>query len=304
MNIIHYLKSAKFVENASALVIGSLGIFINALYFTFVYFERTGNIIGQVGAKQLEYALILATIPLYLTIGRLYLHEKKTSKKLDTSNKTKDLFIDIMRHDLFNPAGVAMNLAEMAQKDEEDPDKKVALDMIFNSSKRVIDLIESASKIAKIDSEEELEFNEDDLGSILRSVIKDMTHLADDKKTKITFEAKGKFKAKINPLIYDVFSNLIGNAIKYGPDNSEVVLGIENDGHHWKISVADRGEGVADEYKETIFTRFERVHKGGVKGTGLGLTIVKKVIKVHKGRVWVEDNPGGGSIFYITLPKK
>ncbi|MEE8358746.1 MAG: HAMP domain-containing sensor histidine kinase, partial [Candidatus Hydrothermarchaeales archaeon] len=62
-------------------------------------------------------------------------------------------------------------------------------------------------------------------------------------------------------------------------------------------------EGIPDEYKEGVFDRFKRVKKEGVKGTGLGLAIVKKVVEAHNGRVWVEDNPGGGSIFYVTLPQ-
>jgi len=71
-----------------------------------------------------------------------------------------------------------------------------------------------------------------------------------------------------------------------------------------KVMVKDRGEGVPDEYKEKIFRRFERRMKEGVKGTGLGLAIVRRVMEFHKGKVWVEDNPGGGSIFCVLLPKK
>lgn len=48
---------------------------------------------------------------------------------------------------------------------------------------------------------------------------------------------------------------------------------------------------------------FKRIHKGGVEGTGLGLTIVSKILDLHNGRVWVEDNPGGDSVFYVTVPK-
>ncbi|MBI5253168.1 MAG: HAMP domain-containing histidine kinase [Euryarchaeota archaeon] len=65
----------------------------------------------------------------------------------------------------------------------------------------------------------------------------------------------------------------------------------------------ERGGG-EDEYKQKIFDRFARIEKGGVKGTGLGLAIVKRIVDLHQGRAWVEDNPEGGSVFYVELPKK
>jgi signal transduction histidine kinase len=61
---------------------------------------------------------------------------------------------------------------------------------------------------------------------------------------------------------------------------------------------------VDDEYKKEIFTRFTRREKGGVKGSGLGLTIANKIMKLHNGKIWVEDNPGGGSVFKVKLPGK
>ncbi len=69
------------------------------------------------------------------------------------------------------------------------------------------------------------------------------------------------------------------------------------------VFVKDNGEGVEDEYKESIFNRFTRVKREGVKGTGLGLAIAKRIVGIHKGSIWVEDNPEGGSIFYFEIPK-
>jgi len=81
----------------------------------------------------------------------------------------------------------------------------------------------------------------------------------------------------------------------------DIALAEEEDG--WKISVADRGDGVPDEDKTGIFTRFTRRDKEGVKGSGLGLSIVKRIVEAHQGRVWVEDRPGGGSIFVVKVPR-
>ncbi len=61
--------------------------------------------------------------------------------------------------------------------------------------------------------------------------------------------------------------------------------------------------GIADEHKEKIFRRFQRIKKEGIKGTGLGLAIAKKVTDLHGGKIWMEGNPEGGSIFNVTVPK-
>jgi signal transduction histidine kinase len=186
---------------------------------------------------------------------------------------------------------------------EDDPDKVKILKNILQSQVRIIDLIENASILAKLESGGKLEFKVGDLGVVLRSVADETADLADKKNIKIEVMIDGEYPAMINPLIYDVFSNLLGNAAKYGPSDSTVVASISDDSLNWKFSVVDNGEGIPDEHKETIFNRFKRLEKGAVKGSGLGLAIVKRVVKAHNGRVWVEDNPDGGSIFCVQIPK-
>ncbi|NIM03408.1 GHKL domain-containing protein, partial [bacterium] len=156
---------------------------------------------------------------------------------------------------------------------------------------------------AKMESGEKIRFEEKDLGNVLRNVVRELAAMAGEKKVRIKTVAKGEFPALLNPLIFGAFSNLINNAIKYSPENSEITIEIEDEDADWKICIADRGPGVLDENKKIIFERFKRVKKGDIKGTGLGLAIVKSVVDSHKGRVWVEDNPGGGSIFCVALPK-
>ncbi|NOZ76942.1 MAG: sensor histidine kinase [Euryarchaeota archaeon] len=114
---------------------------------------------------------------------------------------------------------------------------------------------------------------------------------------------EGDTTVRGNPLIYDICSNLLSNAAKYGPMGGKVVVEIKGEDGGVSFSVADNGPGVPDEHKESIFRRFQRRAKGGVKGTGLGLAIARRIVDIHKGRIWVEDNPEGGSIFRVWLPK-
>jgi signal transduction histidine kinase len=82
-----------------------------------------------------------------------------------------------------------------------------------------------------------------------------------------------------------------------------VEINIQGQNGSWVVSVKDYGEGIAEKDKIKIFNRLERVSKGSIKGTGLGLTIAKRIVAMHRGDIWVEDNPQGGSVFGVRLPK-
>jgi len=225
------------------------------------------------------------------------------TKELLESNKLKDLFIDIMRHDLLNPAGVVRSNAQLILMKEKDSKKKESLKAIETSSNRLIKMIENASIFAQLESGQKMDFKKEDLGVILKVIVKEMTPKAKERGVKIKVKAKGKFPATVNPLIGDVFSNFISNAIKYGKEKSDVIVEIKQSGSNWRISVANKGEKILDKYKKTIFDRYKRLEKGAIKGSGLGLAIVKKVIELHKGKVWIEDNLKGGAVFVVELPR-
>ena len=114
-------------------------------------------------------------------------------------------------------------------------------------------------------------------------------------------------------LLEEVFTNLIGNAFKYN-DNQEKWVEVECFASEnqpedmirfWTFSVHDNGIGIRQKHLETIFRIFKRLHGVGKYGggTGAGLTIVKKIIERHNGKIWVESTFGQGSTFYFTLPR-
>ena len=105
--------------------------------------------------------------------------------------------------------------------------------------------------------------------------------------------------------LQQLFQNLVGNAIKYrssAPPHVRVAARSE-DGR-WVFSVEDNGIGIAEEYKETIFGIFKRLHTNqAYSGTGMGLAICQRVVERYRGRIWVESQPGQGSTFYFTIPR-
>jgi PAS domain S-box-containing protein len=227
------------------------------------------------------------------------------ANQLERSNELKDLFTDIISHDLNNPITVIYGCSSLLldRKNEMEEDMKNDIEVIKGQAARLTTMIENAKTYAKIESLDELESLEIlDINVIFKRIMEDLGYLFDDEVT-IDYRAEGKCPALTSPIISDVFINLLTNAIKYGSDGGRIVVDIEDVGENWRVMVKDYGDGIHDRDKKDIFERFKRRDKKGVKGTGLGLAIVKRIVDLHRGKVWVEDNPEGGSIFYVSLRK-
>ncbi len=227
---------------------------------------------------------------------------EKYAKELEHSNQLKDLFTDIMRHDLLNPVGIIRNLAEMVAEEERFKDSE-DVRMIWGNARKLEEMILAASSYAKLESEEDIEWKEMDLNAIIKDAADSLKPYFEGKHMELEYLPKGKYIANTVSIVEEVFVNLLSNAVKYSPENTKVTVNIEDAGKNWKVTVADQGAGVPDKYKERIFDRFTRRKKEGVRGSGIGLAIVKRIADLHKGAVGVLDKPEGGSIFYFEVPK-
>jgi signal transduction histidine kinase len=108
-----------------------------------------------------------------------------------------------------------------------------------------------------------------------------------------------------NRTLITLLQNLIGNAIKYrGQDPPRIHVSAQADGANWRFCVRDNGIGIAPEYRERIFGIFKRLHGKEIPGTGIGLAICQRIVQWHGGKIWVESEPGSGSVFFFTLPKE
>ena len=100
-----------------------------------------------------------------------------------------------------------------------------------------------------------------------------------------------------------VLVNLISNASKYGPDEAEITIGATVGENQVKVTVSDRGDGIPPEHRKNLFRRFTRLGDKARYGVGLGLSVVKAIVEAHGGHVGLDDRPGGGSVFWFTLPE-
>jgi signal transduction histidine kinase len=229
---------------------------------------------------------------------------RRYARQLEESNRLKDLFIDIMRHDLLNPAGVIKCYVGYLLEEETDPRKRDLAGKIEAVNNRLTEMIENASKYSRLEEMEKIRCSREDLYRIIRESVLLVNCGADETGLHVDYLAEGEYPAMVNTMIGDVFVNLTSNAMKYAAEGKRIEIGIVDDGPNWKVYVKDFGPGISDKDKEKIFTRFERLQKEGVQGTGLGLAIARRVVDLHEGRIWVENNPAGGCIFFVSLPKE
>ena len=144
-----------------------------------------------------------------------------------------------------------------------------------------------------------------DLSQLTRDVVSSLGVLAEERQQRINVDAAERVRVSADRLVLrDAITNVIDNAIKYGPAGSAIDVRVRTDGHDATVSVADRGPGIPAEHRGRIFDRFYRVDEGRSRqmgGTGLGLAIARWAVEVNGGSISVES-AGPGSIFRIVLP--
>jgi signal transduction histidine kinase len=218
-------------------------------------------------------------------------------------------------HDLRAPlTAMSTSMRLLNEIGSDDPKVQRALGRTLDASQRalrkLLHLVDSLLDIAKIESGTmTLQRAGYQLGPIVEGVRLELSPLADDLDVKFDIRVPDNLPAAWvdAPKIERVVLNLVDNALKYSPVSGTVTMKAYPSADHSgfvRIDVADTGPGIADAYKERIFDRFEQVNgvQGRRHGTGLGLTFCKLTVEAHGGQIWIEDNPGGGSVFAFTLP--
>ncbi len=222
--------------------------------------------------------------------------------------RMKDEFLHSITHDLRNPMGAIKGFVEFMLKEIPGPvneAQKKMLVSIDRASFRLLGMINNILDSAKMEAGK----MEISLGPVnLRDVAARVNSLLEPlgQRKRITFALEGEVSLVISAdagLIERMFTNLVGNAIKFTPENGTITTGISDDGDHITAWVRDTGDGIPPEYLSRVFEKFEQVKGQKAGGTGLGLTICKYVAAAHLGRVWVESPPGQGAKFLFSIPK-
>jgi signal transduction histidine kinase len=229
---------------------------------------------------------------------------KDYAAELKEANRLKDLFTKIISLDLLDLTAFIRTVTELKLEETKDEEMRNSLLMIKWNADKIIEMLRNTSMYAMLTSAQEFERNLLDLNEVLKAVIQSFGTELKNKKITLEYLVKDECLLMANPTIENVFSILINNAIKYSQQGGKVEVNIvDKNTTHYKIYVKDWGLGIKNGDKARIFTRFQRMDKDGVKGTGLGLAIAKRIVDLHGGRIWIEDNVEGGSIFYVEIPR-
>ncbi|HWR26357.1 MAG TPA: PAS domain S-box protein [candidate division Zixibacteria bacterium] len=227
---------------------------------------------------------------------------KKYAGELEESNSMKELFIDIMHHDLMNHLATASGFIELLKEDETQPQKKSYIETVERSLARATELIDSATKFSRIERLESLEFVDMDLKGKIEEVIENLRPLASKAGVYIENNVTRSMPIRANNIIGEVFASLIMSVIKYARGSKRIIVNSEEGDVFWKIRIIDR-EGLKDTDKTMIFNMLCGMEKDVVKGLGLDLAIARRIVRLHRGGIGVEDIRDGGSVFIVELPK-
>ncbi|MEI6554391.1 MAG: PAS domain S-box protein [Paludibacter sp.] len=229
-----------------------------------------------------------------------------TLHSLELSNKDLEQFAYVANHDLQEPLRMISSytqLLERKYKDKLDQDANeyihYAVDGAIRMQKQLIDLLEY-SKISK----SEKPFEKVDTSSTLGRVISNLQLLITSNRALITIDDLPVVKA-VESQMLSLFQNLIENAIKFQKKTElpKIHISCTKQNNMFQFSVADNGIGIEKQYHDRIFIVFQRLHSvKDYPGTGIGLSVCKRIVERHGGTIWFESTVNKGTIFYFTIP--
>lgn len=234
-------------------------------------------------------------------------------EELRTLNRRKNEFVGIAAHDLRSPLTamigyLALNIDRL-ESGRFDPDRgRRDLSMVLDSARRMSKLVNELLNIAAIESgKTRLDVVQVDLIELLESSTRLYENAASRKKIDLRFQADGPLPtlAVDRERINEVLDNLISNAIKYTYPGGWVKVWYQRDGEQVIVHVSDNGQGIPETEQGQVFDSFRKISSqptGGESSCGLGLSIARKLVELHGGRIWLTSAPGEGATFSFSVP--
>jgi chemotaxis family two-component system sensor kinase Cph1 len=230
---------------------------------------------------------------------------ESANQELARSNENLEQFAYVASHDLQEPLRVMSSYSQLLEKryhEKLDQDAKDFIDFIVDAASRMQRLITDLLAYSRV-GRKGVVATEVDLNEVMKKVLFSLSSAVESSGGRVTHDELPVLTVHETSAL-QVFQNLIANALKFrGEKPSEIRVGARKDGGEWVFSVADNGLGIEPQYHERIFQIFQRLHsREEYSGTGIGLSICKKIVSSWGGRIWVESELGKGSTFYFTMP--
>ena len=245
---------------------------------------------------------------------RTQIHEREKVEKeleqraIELTMVNNDLrqFAYVASHDMREPVRMITNYVHLLKKrycDSLDQQAIEYIDYAYNGAKKIHSLMRDIQKYATI-GEKATNSEETDLSEVI-SIVKSKLNYADkDKFFTILHDSLPIVKAARFHMI-ELFFNLVDNSIKFCEhDHAEIDIKVQETGRNFQFSIEDNGIGIDGEYADKVFNIFQRLDRNNnYMGSGIGLSICKRIVEGYKGKIWYESNVKGGTTFHFTLPK-
>ena len=233
--------------------------------------------------------------------------QRDANANLEKLDQTKSEFLSIVSHEFRTALTGIQGFSELIRDGGLDPDEARAYGgYIFNDADRVNRLIGDMLDLDRMESGRmTMRAADVDINDIVMEAISRAVPSAATVEFKSDLDPRLPIVTGDRDRLIQVLSNLVNNAVKYSPEGGTVTLATRVDGGFTLVSVTDTGIGIPQDEIGHVFERFRRVHSGraqSIPGTGLGLTIVKQIVEMHGGKIWVESALGHGSSFHFTIP--
>ena len=235
---------------------------------------------------------------------------KEAKEKAEEASKLKTNFLATISHELRTPLVGILGFAEIIRDEVEQPEISNMAQLISTSGKRLLETLNSVLDLSKIEANKlNLNYTRINLSEFVKELIKLFEKLASDKGLSLSLNIKKNniFVLLDEQILFQILNNLIGNAIKY-TEKGSVQVELENSVRSGKkfvdIKIIDTGIGIKKENLQQIFEEFRQVSEGfnrQFEGTGLGLTITKRLVEIMSGQIFVESEIGKGSTFIVSF---
>jgi PAS domain S-box-containing protein len=232
---------------------------------------------------------------------------RQTAAELARSNKDLEQFAYISSHDLQEPLRTVSNFAQLLHdryRGQLDARADEYIGFTIDGARRMQSLVSDLLAYSCIDTKGQ-KMKPTDSKVALAAAVANLKTSIDEAGASVTHDALPEVLADGFQLT-QLFQNLIGNAVKFrGARQPEIHVGAQRQDGQRLFSVKDNGIGIDPQFQERIFLIFQRLHsRDKYAGTGIGLSICKKIVERHGGRIWIESQPGQGTTFFFTIPDR